>query len=264
MSAMMTKSLRDQRRSMIVWTLGVIGVALMYAAVYPSIRNSAAELREYVNKLPEAIKTLIGGEDYTSPAGYLRSELFSTMGPVLILIFAIGAGSRATAGEEEQRTLDLLLSTPTRRGQILVDKAIASLLTLVVLGSATFAAVGLFGPLFHLSMPIADLAAGCTMLVLLGAAFGSISLAVGAATGRRVLANAVASGLAVVAFIVNALAPSVAWLEPLRSYSPVRWYMEPDPLTTGLHPANIAVLCGVALVMYVIAHGAFLRRDLQA
>jgi ABC-2 type transport system permease protein len=264
MSAMMRKSLRDQRRSMIGWTMGVVGVALMYAAVYPSIQDSAAELRDYVSKLPDAIKTLIGGEDYTSPAGYLRSELFSTMAPLLFLIFAIGAGARATAGEEEHRTLDLLLSTPTRRGEVATDKALAALVTMIVLGTATFAAVALIGPVFSLSLPAADLAAACVMVTLLGAVFGSISLAVGSATGRRVLANAVASGLAVVAFIVNALAPSVGWLEPLRPFSPVRWYMEPDPLTTGLHPMNLAVLAGVMLVMYVIAHVAFLRRDLQA
>jgi ABC-2 type transport system permease protein len=264
MSAMMTKSLRDQRRSMIGWTIGVVGVALMYAAVYPSIQDSAAELRDYVSKLPDAVKTLIGGEDYTSPAGYLRSELFSTMGPLLFLIFAIGAGARATAGEEERRTLDLPLSTPARRGEVVTDKALAGLLTVIVLGTATFAAVALIGPLFDLSLPAADLAAGCVMLVLLGAVFGSIALAVGAATGGRVLANAVASGFAVVAFIVNALAPSVGWLAPLRPFSPVRWYMEPDPLTTGLHAVNLAVLAGAMLVMYAVARGTFVRRDLQA
>ena len=68
------------------------------------------------------------------------------------------------------------------------------------------------------------------------------------------LANAVAGGFAVVAFIVNALAPSVCWLEPLRPLSPFRWYMEPDPLLTGLHPANVAVLLGITALLYVVAH----------
>jgi ABC-2 type transport system permease protein len=264
MSALMTKSLRDQRRSMIGWAIGIVAIALMYAAVYPSIQDSAAELRDYVNKLPDAIKALIGGEDYTSPAGYLRSELFSTMGPLLFLIFAIGAGARATAGEEENRTLDLLLSTPVRRGEVIRDKALAALLTVVVLGAAAFAAVAVVGPLFDLSLPVADLATACIMLAFVGTSFGAIALAVGTALGRRVLANSVAGGLAVVAFIVNALAPSVSWLEPLRPLSPIRWYLEPDPLTTGLHAANVAVLLGLTVVMYVVAHVAFLRRDLQS
>lgn len=264
MSALMTKSLRDQRRSMIGWAIGLAGVALMYAAVYPSIKASAADLNAYIEKLPDAFKSLIGGEDYTSPAGYLRSEFFSTMGPLLLLIFAIGAGARAVAGEEENRTLDLLLSTPVRRRAVLWDKAVAITLTAIVLGIAAFVAVAAFGPLFDLSLPSADLAAACLMLVLVGLTFGSAALAVGAATGRRVLANSVAGGFAVVAFIVNALAPSVSWLEPVRPLSPIRWYMEPDPLLTGLHPANATVLLGTTAVLYVVAHVTFLHRDLAS
>ncbi len=263
MSGLMAKSLRDQRRGTIGWGLGIAAIALMYAAVYPSIQESASELRDYVEKLPDAIKNLIGGEDYTSPAGYLRSEFFSTMGPLLVLIFAIGSSARATAGEEEARTLDLLLSTPVRRRQVLADKAIVIAGVCAVLGVVAFVTIAVLGPPFDLEVPLADLAAACTMLALLGMAFAGISLALGALTGRRIVANAVAGGFAVVAFIVNALAPSVSWLEPLRPLSPLRWYMEPNSLTEGIAALNVVVLAGVALVGYAIAHVAFERRDLQ-
>ena len=69
--------------------------------------------------LPETLRNLFGG-DFTTPAGYLRSETFSALGPILFLVFAIGAGARAIAGEEEGRTLDLLLSTPIRRSHCAV------------------------------------------------------------------------------------------------------------------------------------------------
>jgi len=263
MNGLLAKSLNDQRRSMIGWGLGVAGIALMYAAVYPSIQGSAAELRDYVEKLPDALKNLIGGEDYTSPTGYLRSEFFSMMGPLLVLIFAIGAAGRATAGEEENRTLDLLLSTPIRRRQVLFDKAVAIVAVCVLLAVVTFAAVAVFGPPFDLDVPLGDLAAACTMLALLGMSFAGPALAVGALTGRRVVSNAVVGGFAVLAFIVNALGPSVSWLEPLRPLSPLRWYMEPDALTEGLAVLNAVVLLAIASVGYAVAHVAFDRRDLQ-
>ncbi len=53
-------------------------------------------------------------------------------------MFAIGAGARAIAGEEEGRTLDLLLSTPIRRSQVLLDKWISMVVT--TLGLATVSA----------------------------------------------------------------------------------------------------------------------------
>lgn len=263
MSGLMAKSFRDQRRGMIGWSLGVAAVALMYAAVYPSIRESAADLQDYIENLPDAFKNLIGGEDYTSPTGYLRSEFFSTMGPLIVLIFAIGTAARATAGEEEGRTLDLLLSTPVRRRQVIADKAMAIAAVCVLLGAVSFLTIAVLGPPFDLEVPAGDLAAACAMLALLGLAFAGIALALGALTGRRLVANAVTGGFAVVAFIVNALAPSVSWLEPLRPLSPMRWYMEPNSLIEGLTALNVVVLFGIALVGYAIAQVAFDRRDLQ-
>jgi ABC-2 type transport system permease protein len=100
------------------------------------------------------------------------------------------------------------------------------------------------------------------MLALLGLAFGGGAFAVGAATGRRTLANAVAGGLAVLTFIVNAVGPRVSWRRPMRPLSPFRWYQDPGLLTGGLHPPNVAVLAGVALASYAVAHVTFDRRDL--
>ena len=257
------KSLRDQRRAAIGWSIGLASVALMYALFYPSIKASAANLQAYMDKLPEAFKNVIGN-DYTSAAGYLRGELFSSMGPILMLVFAIGAGARAIAGEEENRSLDVLLSTPLRRQTVLRDKAIAATGVTALLAAVLFAVVASIGPAFDLGIGLAELAAACVMLALLAVAFGSIALAVGASTGRRVLADAVAGGFAVFAVIVNAVAPSVHALGPLRPLSPFRWYLDPDPLLSGLHPVNMAVLAGIAVAGYVVARVAFGRRDLAA
>ncbi|MGE5227462.1 MAG: ABC transporter permease subunit [Planctomycetaceae bacterium] len=263
MTSYAAKAIDDQRRPLIGWSIAVTVVSLMYTSFYPSIKSSAADLQAYVDKLPEAFKNIIG-ENYASPTGYLRGEVFSSLGLLLLLIFAIGAGARAIAGEEENRTLDLLLSTPLRRAQILRDKAAVAATVTVALVTVLFVVLLVMGRPFDLVVPAADLATACLMLALVALAFGGIALAVGAATGRRVLANSVAGGYAVLSLIVNALAPSVTVLEPLRPLSPFRWYLDPDPLTGGLHVANVCVLAGIAIVGYAVALVVFERRDLQA
>lgn len=262
MSGLIVKAARDQRRGVIGWGIAVAAVVLMYSSFFPSIEESAADLQAYLDNLPEAIRNIVGAEDYSSPVGYLQGEFFNTMGPLLILIFTIGAGSRAIAGEEEAGTLDLLLSAPVRRRQVLWTKAVAIVASAAFLGVVAAVVVGAVGPLFDLSVPFGDVAAACAMLTLLGVAFGAVAFAVGAATGHRTVANAVAGGLAVVALIVNALGPTVDWLRPLRPYSPFRWYQEPGLLTSGLHGPNVVVLTGIAIACYAIAFVTFDRRDL--
>ena len=128
------KSLRDMRRSIVWWSLGLIAMTALMIAVYPTIRDNP-DLNKLVENYPEALKAFIafGGDlDYTSGAGYLGSELFAFMVPLLLSIAAIGAGARATAGEEEGGTIDLLLANPVSRQRLVFEKA-AALATEVVL-----------------------------------------------------------------------------------------------------------------------------------
>jgi beta-exotoxin I transport system permease protein len=263
MSPLLRASLSMQRRNVIGWAIGLAGVVVLYAAFYPSIRDSSADLTAYLDKLPDAVKSVIGS-DYTTPAGYLRAEVFSLLGPILLLVYAIGAGGKAIAGEEEARSLDLLLSTPLTRARVLGDKALALLATLVALSALVLVVIVVIGPVFGLSVPFADLAAACVMFLLIGVLFGSLALAVGAATGRRSWATAIAAGVAVAAYILNAVAPSVSGLTWARPLSPFRWYFEPDPLLTGVHPANVLALLAASAIFVVVAFWAFDRRDLAA
>lgn len=256
-------SLATQRRALIGWGIGLAAVALTYAAVYPSIQQSAVALDKYLQNLPEAFRSIIGA-DYTSPAGYLRAELFALLGPVLLLVYGIGAGGKAIAGEEEARSLDLLLTTPIPRGRVVVNKAITLALTLVALSVLLFVVVIALGPPFGLHVAIAHVAAMCAMFFLLGLAFTWFALAVGCATGRRAWASAVAGGVAVVTYVLNAIAPTVSGLSWAQSLSPFRWYLEPDPLVTGIHLQNVLVLAAIAAVCLVAGVWTFRRRDLAA
>lgn len=261
--AFIRKAIRDQRRAVLGWTIGLVAIALMYASFYPSVRDSAGGLEQYLERMPEAMRNIWGG-DFTSPAGYLRAELFSLLGPVLLLVFAIGAGARAIAGEEERRTLDLLLSTPLRRRDVLLDKAVVLTGSVAALVAALFVASWALGPVFELTVPAGDLLAACALLGLLGVAFGMLALALGAGTGRRSLAMGITGAAAVFMYILHALAPSVEALRPLHPLSLFRWYLDPDPLVHGLHTMNVAVLVGVAAVALLTAWVTFERRDLAS
>jgi ABC-2 type transport system permease protein len=256
-------SLSAQRRALVGWGIGLAAIALTYAAVYPSIKQSAADLDRYMQNLPEALRSIIG-TNYTSPAGYLRAELFSLLGPVLLLVYGIGAGGKAIAGEEEARSLDLLLTTPMPRGRVVLDKAITLLLTLLALSVLVFIVVIVLGPPFGLDVAIANVAAMCVMFFLLGLAFSWFALAVGCATGRRAWASAVAGGVAVVTYVLNAIAPTISGLSWARALSPFHWYLEPDALVTRIHGENVLVLAAIAVVCVLAAVWTFRRRDLAA
>jgi ABC-2 type transport system permease protein len=258
------KTLRDQRRSLMWWAIALIGTVLMYAAFWPNVHDNADAFDEYLRNMPEAIRNLIGGLDFGTPEGYLQSELFSFMGPILFLVYAIGAGARAIAGEEQEGTLDLLLSTPTSRRRVLLDKFWALVAATFLLVGLTWASIAVFGAPFDLTLDTEGLLATCVNLFLLALAFGSIALAIGAATGNKTLAIGAPSGFALASFLVKTFAPSVDALEPLNLLSPFHYYIDHDPLRTGFNGVDVLVLASISVVAVAGALVTFERRDLAS
>jgi ABC-2 type transport system permease protein len=259
-----TKTIRDQRRALVWWSLGFMFTVFMYASFWPSVRENAAQFTEYMEKLPEAIRNLFGGADFATPEGYVQTELFSLLGPVLLIVYAIGAGARAVAGEEEAGTLDLLLSTPLSRGRVVLDKFGSMVSATLFMALLTWLSLVAIGPLFDLRLPLEGLLAATLNLFLLALSFGAVALLVGSATGSKGAAVGVASGLAVVTFILNTLAPSVDALGPFRFLSPFHYYSGHQPLTNGFHGIDVLVLAGISAVALVTALTMFERRDLAA
>jgi ABC-2 type transport system permease protein len=260
----LAKTLRDQRMSLAWWAGGLVVTVLMYASFFPSVRENAGQLNQYLENLPDFVRNLIGGLDFTTPEGYLQSELFSFIAPILMLVYAIGAGARAIAGEEEAGTIDLLLSTPVRRRRVLLDKFGAMVVATLGLTVVMWLSVLVIGPPFDLRPGLEGFTAMSLNTFLLGLAFGSLALAIGASTGHKALAIGVPAGIAVGSFIVNALGPSVDWLEPFRLASPFYYYSGGDPILSGLDPAHASVLAAISVVSVGYALWAFERRDLAA
>jgi len=257
------KTLRDRRRSLLLWGLGLAAVAAMMIAFYPVIRE-ATFISEYLESFPEEFMALFAGEitDYASPEGYLNGELFFLMYPLLMMVFAIGFGSGAIAGEEESRTLDLLLSNPLNRWRLVLEKFTAMIVCTLMLTIVFWATLAIGGAIIDMGLNLLRLAAVCFSGFLLAIAYGSVSLAIGCARGKRGVSIGVAGALGVYGYMLNALAPLIDWLEPFQVASPFYYYIDANPLSKGLDPVHTAVLIGISVVFLGIAIVTFERRDL--
>ena len=259
------KTLRDYRRSFFWWSVGLVVTALYMALFYPTIRDQATALADYMKVLPEALMASFGitkGADMYSAEGYLSSYLFAFMVPMLFLILGIGFGASAIAGEEERGTLDLLLANPLPRWRVVLEKFGAFVIYAAALAFVFW--LGLVGGAEMVAMPVSygRMAAATVSSVLPALAFGSLALALGCATGSKGLSIGVSSAVGVAAYFLNSLASVVQDLEPYRKLSPLYYYNSTDPLKHGLSLGNSAVLVGLALVFLAIALYTFQRRDL--
>lgn len=259
--------LRDRWRSLLAWTLGTVATVVLLIAVYPSVRDTAADLDRYVESLPPALREAFGlaTGSIASPAGYLTSQLYSNVYPILILIMGVGVAAWTIAGSEGDGTLEMTLANPVRRHTVAAWRfagVAAMVLAVTVLSSA---ALVVSAPLVSLEegLPWWGIwSAGLTMAAMI-LVFVAATFAVGAATGRKGLAIAVGSTFAVLTFLLQVLAALADPLEWMRTLSPWWWFLEANPVVTGptwtsfgLPLAVAAVLAGAGILLVD-------RRDLR-
>lgn len=252
--------MRDQRRSLVLWSIALTAVATLYISVYPAIGGD--EMAAMVETIPEGMATAFGYDDIGSAAGYLSSTVYGLLGPVLLLVFAIATGTRLVAGQEEDGTLELECASPISRSRLLLERMVALWCNVAVLIAVLTGVTLALVFAFDLDVAVGNVFAGSTGLLLLVLGFGTIGLAVGAATGRRAIGLGVAAGLAVVAFMLDAIGPTIdaAWM---TAVSPFSWYLEDSPLRNGFDVQGLALLAAVPVVAAAIAFAGFTRRDLM-
>lgn len=260
------KGLRDQRRSLLLWALGIAAFAAVEFAVYPAVRKSAGVLDQYVKNLPKAFKDAFLGSnlDFGSPAGFLNAEMFSFMSPVIFLVFAIGAGARAVAGEEEAGTLDLLVSCPVSRRDIVLQKFGVVATGVAALTLTLFASLAIGAAVANMRVATSMLLQASMLVGLLALTFGAVAFAAAGYSGRRATGIAVASGLAVALYLLNALGQLVDAIDPFRKFSFFYYYRGGDTLSRGLDAANGAVFLVATVMLLAAALVGFERRDLRS
>jgi ABC-2 type transport system permease protein len=254
-----TKTLWDQRRGLLGWSIGLAALVLIFGAFWPSVRDMPG-LDEFLANYPEGLRELFNIDAMTTGAGFMNAELYSLMLPVLFLVYGIARGARLVAGEEEAGTLEVVLATPVPRWRILLEKATALAVSLAVLGAVLLASSAVASALFDMGIPLGDQAAGALAMVLLGLEHGWLALAVGAVTGRRGLAVGVAGVYAVAGYVLYVLAKFVEAVEPWQVLSQFYQALEAGPLGAGLH-ASLVWLAIVAVGMLAVSLPVFERRD---
>ena len=145
------------------------------------------------DSLPPAMLSLAGIPAGAATSVMAYAQMLGFLGAITAAGFAVAVGAQVIAGEEQDRTLPLLLSHPVSRLGVGLAKAgvlvaTAGIMSLGLWGAAQVAALP-----FNLALGNAHLGELCLALGANALLCGSVAFAVGGVTGSRGLATGVAS-----------------------------------------------------------------------
>lgn len=235
-------------------------MGVMMGPIFALIDDALAGM---LDGFPEVLLALFGGGDMSTPEGWYQLETFGMMAPIAVMVVTVAIGAGSLAGEEERRTMGLLLANPVSRSTIVLQNVVAMVLYGVVVGIAIFAGVAIGSLLGGLGMSPGNIAATSLLVTLVGVVFGAVALAMGAATGRVKVAVYGTVGIALVLYVLNAFLPFNDTLAGYAELSPFYYYLSSDPLVNGMDWGHGAILAGLTVGLIALAVALFERRDLR-
>ncbi|MCP4420974.1 MAG: ABC transporter permease subunit [Chloroflexi bacterium] len=248
-----------RRNAIIGWSVGLCFFPLVYIGIYPQVADEMAGLADL-----EIYKAM--GMSVGTFADWVASILIALL-PVVVSIYAVINGTGTLAGEEEDGRLEMMVTLPLPRWQIVTAKAIAlTISTIVLYLVVSLASVLVFqGIESQIETEITGTVLFTSILTALPLIFavGMIGMFLAAFCSSRRVASMIATVILIVSYFGNTLSNSTTALEP---FTPFFLFTYLDATGTavleGQQASDVLVLIGVGLVAFALAVFFFQRRNL--
>lgn len=257
----LTKAIMDRLVMTVIVGLGIGAMGFTMGPMWLALEDVIAEM---LDQFPPEILSIAGGADMATPSGWYTGEMYSIVVPFAVIFVAVSSAARAFGGEIENRTVGLVMATPTPRGRLAFDKVVAMVVHVVIAAGlvALLTWIGIVAS--DIDIPVANVLAISLMLSLLSIVVGGIAMVVSIWIGRAVPAILAGLLLALVMYAWSSFAPMADEIADLAWLSPWHHYIATDPMGSGVDWPSAALLAVLAVIPLGAGLYLFRRRDIPA
>ena len=241
------------------WGIGLALFGAMYIAIYPEAGDAMTALADL--SIYEAMGIELGSFE-----GFIASSVVQFI-PIILGIYAIITSTQALAGEEDSGTLELVLTMPLHRWQIVTVKAIsmgvAAFLMLLIAGLGNGITLNAIKASVEVDLTATELFWATVSGWPVTMAFMMIGLFFGAYLPNRRTAALTTTVIFIASYFGETLAGFAQSLDVIKPYSLFTYFDSSSALfTEGVQASDVWTLLIVAAVFFGLALLAFQRRNL--
>lgn len=254
-----------QRRWFIFWwSLAIFAFIFLNLVFYPSFRDQAQQFNETLSRLPDTARSFFSDTgDFFSPVGYLSSQVFYLMFPMLIGILGITLGSSLIGREERDGTLELLLSRSISRTRLFVSKVVVGLIITGLVGFVGLATTAIMCRLVGLNVSSPRVIIASLVALLLGLTWTAVALMITTlGRGVRLASIGLATFIALGGYILVSLQRAASWLRWPAKFFPFYYYRPGDILNGHFVWRNVILLLAGIIICLAVSLLAFNKRDI--
>ncbi|GMU40731.1 MAG: hypothetical protein AMXMBFR23_15970 [Chloroflexota bacterium] len=260
-STIVRRTLTELRWHIFWYGCGTALYAVFMILLFPSFKETLTQ-----TQYPEEFLQFFGvGSDLSNAAVFLSAEYISFI-PLVLMVFALVAGTGALAGEEGRGTLEIVLAQPVPRARLYWAKvlalmlAIAAILAIIIAGwVAILLVVDLEG-----EVTVADAVLAHVGMFPVIAWFAAAGVFAGAIAPSRGQGAGILAALLIASYLATSLAQVVDRIAWMRWFSPYTYLDGPTLLMTGPVAGHVALLLAGAAVFAVLGLLGFAGREIGA
>jgi len=259
------KNLRDMKKNLIYWTIGITILGFYISYAYSSFAGDIDTWNELLANFPEELMYFFGGSegmDMSTFAGFLNLEIFGLMGPIMLIIVGINSGTHIVAGELNNKTLEMVMSTSIGKNKYLFQQILVMVTRIVIISIVLWSNFFIFANLFNLELNLKNLTAIVFHLTLLSLSIASFALLIGSITGNKSTTLGFSAGIAVLSYFINSISPMIKGIENLKYISVFYYYKHSEPLINGVNLESVSVMLFISLLFIILSFVAFKYKDL--
>jgi len=256
------KTLRDLRRSIFWWCIGMLLTGLYTIYAFPTVKETFEDLSPYLDN--PLFKVFM--RDFSTLATieeYLSIELFSFVLPVLSIIMAIIYFSGLIGREEDRGSLELLLSLPLPRWRVAAEKATAALVAILIIHFAFWLSLWVGGLAIKIEANYFRIGLALLDSLLLGLVFGGLAFFITGLGYSPGVAGGISGALASAFYLIDAIGVISEKFKPYRKLSLFYYYGGGRPMVEGLNWGHVSLFIGLTILLIIVGILIFRRRDIK-
>jgi ABC-2 type transport system permease protein len=258
------QTFKDNLKATIIFSLLFAAMAAMYSSFYPQFKDLLAEMAED----PQFIDFLVGftGEsgDFVSYVGFLNLELYSIFFVLILAIVVAFIASTIISKEIESKTIDLLISNPVSRTQIIIERFIGLIPMILIINFVTMFVVYGITIAINESIDFVNLLIAHLYAVPYFLAVIAIALLISTIIDEKMKSSIFMIALIIGMFFMEYISHFAIDAGNIGLVSLTHYYKPYDALKSGTVDFNgVIVLSSVTIISLIISVIYFDRKDIK-
>jgi ABC-2 type transport system permease protein len=259
--------LKRLEKSIIIWSISVMGLLLMYMGFFPSVGGNAEIMDKMLENYPEEMLKALGmntGLSISTVLGYFAFVFVFIQ--ILLAVQAANYGFSILSIEERELTADFLMTKPVSRTHIILSKFFAAFTALCITNLFTWGAAFLSLELFNdgKGYEIGPVVLLLSSMLIFQLCYLSIGMVISVSVNkiRSVLSYSMA--LAFGTYMINAIR-GILDSDLLGIFTPY-YYFEPNYILeqSNLNGGMVAISLAIIVMSLVASYILYRKRNIHS